>query len=163
MDDNQFVLGIHPTTRGFGWALFESATSPFDWGSVEARGEKHKNTLARLGALLERYQPAVLVMEQFEGEASRRSRRIRRLASTMTALAKARNIKVAIFTRAEIAAALSGSGGRTREEIAQFVANNVGALRDRLPAKRKIWESERPNLALFSAAACALTWFANKQ
>lgn len=163
MDDNEFVLGIHPTARGFGWVLFEGAASPFDWGSVEARGQKHNKTLARLDALLDRYQPAVLALEQFEGESSRRGRRTKRLAAAMATIAKAKSVTVAIFTRAEIAATFSGSGGRTRQQIAQFVANNIDALRDRLPAKRKIWESERPNLALFSAAACALTWFANKQ
>lgn len=161
MDDNEFVLGIHPTARGFGWVLFESAASPFDWGTVEADGRKHRKTLARLDALLERYQPSVLVLEQIDGDASRRGRRTKRLAAAMITLAKARNIQVALFTRAEIAAALSGSRGRTRAQIAEFVASNIDALRDRLPAKRKIWESESPNLALFSAAACALTWFAN--
>ena len=37
-----FVLSIYPTSRGFGFVLFESSESPFDWGVKEIR-EKHTN------------------------------------------------------------------------------------------------------------------------
>ncbi len=162
MNDDEFVLGVHPTGRGFGWALFENAASPFDWGTVETNTTKRKKTLARFEALLDRYQPAVLALEAFDGQAVRRGKRTKRVANAMADLAKAREIGVAVFTREQIAAVFTGAAGRTRQDIAEFVAHNIHALRDRLPPKRKIWESERPNLALFNAAACALAWYATK-
>jgi len=160
MNENNNVLGVHPSSRGFGWALFESAVSPFDWGTVEVRNRKEGAIMARFKHLLKRHKPAVLALEQFEGEPARRSPRIAKLAMRMAATARKRNIAVAILTRADIDLAFGGTGAKTRDEIAAFVARNVNALRDRLPKPRKVWDSEHPSRALFDAAACALTWYA---
>jgi Holliday junction resolvasome RuvABC endonuclease subunit len=140
--------------------LFESAISPFDWGTVEVRGRSHAAVLARFKHLLERQKPGLLALEQFEGEPTRRSSRIVKLARRMVAVAEEKRITVAILSRAEISAAFGGEGAKTRDEIAAFVARNVDALRDRLPMSRKVWDSENPSRALFDAAACALTWYA---
>jgi hypothetical protein len=44
--------------------------------------------------------------------------------------------------------------------VAAAVAQRITAIRPRLPKKRAVWESEKPNMALFNAAAAALTYCA---
>ena len=39
--DRERVLAIQPTTRGFGFAVFEGPQEPIDWGVKEVR--KNKN------------------------------------------------------------------------------------------------------------------------
>ena len=156
----QYVLGLHPSSRGFGWGLFEGPLSPFDWGTVDIRSNKNARALARIEELLDKYQPSVLALEAFDEEAAHRSARVRRLYRGTIQRAEKRDIAVCIHSRTQTRASFADTGARTREEIALAVAKRVEALRPRLPKPRKIWIGEHPGMALFSAAAVAITYFA---
>lgn len=156
----KLALGIHPTSRGFGWALFESPALPIFWGIVEIRTHTNQEALASIKTLLDRHQPEVLAMEQFEKKPAKRADRIRKLGSAVIALAKRDGIQTKILARASIGSAIVEDPEATRYDIAKEIARKLDVLKDRLPAKRKPWESEHPNLSLFSAAACALAWYA---
>ncbi len=152
-----YVLGIHPSARGFGWALFEGPLVPFDWGTADVREEKNARALARFEALLDRYQPRVIAMEAFEDGNAKRRGRIRKLCRSMMARAEVRGITMRLYSRAEIGTAIAAKAAATREEVAAAVAERIAVLQPRLPQPRKIWVGEHPNIALFQAAACALT------
>jgi Holliday junction resolvasome RuvABC endonuclease subunit len=162
-DPPDFVLGVHPTSRGFGWMLFEGPLSPFDWGTVEIEHDKHHGTLARIKKLSARYRPSVLILEEFEGEATRRARRIRRICHAIISAADDWEVAVAVYSRAQIQSAFATTGARTRAEIAHAVLTNVAALRYRTPPPQKPWIGEHPNTSLFSATACVLTHYALTQ
>jgi hypothetical protein len=148
------VLGVHPSYRGLGWALFASAETLLDWGTVDIRNDDAQ-LLARTGALLDKFQPAVLALEEFER--SRRAPRICVLSRAIVARAELRNVYVRRFSRAQIRAVFRPA--RSRHAIAVAVAARIKALAPQLPAKRRPWESERLNLTPFSAAACAVAYF----
>ncbi len=159
MPKRTIVLGLHPSSRGFGWALFEDTLSLLDWGTVDVRRDKNAMALNRVESLLDKHQPAVLVMEQHDGVAARRSQRIRRLYLAVMKCAEIRDIAVRRYSRAEIASTRYLKGARTREEVAVAVADCLSVLRPRLPKPRQIWVGERSGMSLFCAAACALTYF----
>jgi Holliday junction resolvasome RuvABC endonuclease subunit len=154
------VLGLHPSARGFGWALFEDAFSLLDWGTVDIRGDKNAIALRRIELLLDKHQPVVVVMERHDAIGTRRSHRIRRLYLAIAERAELRNISVESYSRATISSAQHLKGARTREEVASAVADCLNVLRPRLPKPRPIWIGERSGMSLFCAAACALTYFA---
>ena len=156
------VLAVHPTSRGFGWVLFEGPTSPFDWGTVEVEDDKHDGSLERIGDLIKRYQPDVLALEAFDDKAAQRAGRIRLIAKDIVALGEGKGIEVAVLPRAAIRSAFAASGARTREEIAEAIALHLEPLRHRLPPRRKIWVGEHPCLSIFSAAACGLAYYAGR-
>jgi len=158
-----YVLGVHPSARGFGWALFEGPLVPFDWGTVDIRNDKNARALARFEQLLDRYQPSVVALEAFESEHAQRSGRIRKLCRGMIGRTEARGIKVRKYTRSQIRKTFYAENARTREEIAAAVAGRVAVLQPRLPKPRKIWIGEHPNIALFQAAACALTYLTGER
>lgn len=158
-----YVLGVHPSARGFGWALFEGPLVPFDWGTVDIRTNKNSRALTRFDELLNKYQPRVLALEAFEPENARRSERISQLCRDMVASAEALGIKVHLYTRSEISRTFAAENAKTREEVAAAVASRIAVLRSRLPKPRKIWIGEHPNTALFAAAACALTYLLGKR
>jgi Holliday junction resolvasome RuvABC endonuclease subunit len=155
----RIVLGLHPSSRGFGWVLFEDALSPFDWGTVDIRRDKNANALRRIEALLDKHQPAVLAMERHDTANARRSQRIRRLYGAIVKCADIRGVGVRCYSRTEIAASPYLKGARTREEVAVAVAGCLDVLKPRLPKPRPIWVGERSGMALFCAAACALAYF----
>lgn len=155
---HSFVLGVHPSTRGFGWALFEGPLVPFDWGTVEVQANKNAGSIARFTRLLDKYQPNVLALEAFDTDDTRRSARVRSLCRKLVAIADARAITVRIYNREVIGKTVASNEDATRDEIAVAVAERIAVLHARLPEPRKPWQSEPPSIALFQAAACALTY-----
>jgi len=155
-----FVLGVHPSSRGFGWVLFDSPVSALDWGAPHPSRDKHGECLARLTRLLAQYRPVAVALEQFDGDASRRAPRIRTLATAMVDVVQDRGIEVAVYPRKHIVRTLKQPDTATRQDVAEQVARTIVHLRSHLPPPRKLWEGEHSKLPIFSAAACALTWYA---
>lgn len=155
------VLGLHPSSRGFGWVIFEAPFSLLDWGTVDIRDDKNATALNRIETLFDRHAPAVLAMERHD-EGARRSPRIRQLYLAVIRRAEVRAIAVRRYTRAQISRSRHLKGASTREEVAAAVAICLDVLRHRLPKPRQIWIGERPGMSLFCAAACALAYFDEK-
>ena len=156
------VIAIHPTSRGFGWVLFEAPGAIATWGVVDVsnyKEDKNRRALARIGKLLERYSTSVLILEDFEHKPARRGARIKRLCRAMLRLAAHRGIEVRVYPRAAVNACFRSVGAKTRHEIAQAVALHVDALRHMLPARRRLWDPEHPRMGLFQAAALAITYY----
>jgi Holliday junction resolvasome RuvABC endonuclease subunit len=154
------VLGFHPSSRGFGWVLFEDSRSLLDWGTVDVRvGKRNTAALARLDAILERYRPNVLAMERHDDMRGRRSLRIQRLYLAVERRAQRRYIIVHRVSRSQIESSPRINGAKTRQEVAAAVATCIAALRPHLPKPRQIWVGERSAMRLFCAAACAVTYF----
>lgn len=152
------VLSLHPTSRGFGYALFERSEMPVQWGCASAPGNSGK-AMARLIELLEWYHPSVLVLEAF-GDDSRRRTRIQDLAETMTGLARSRDMSVAVYDRSAIGSALLGNPKATRHQVAQEVARRLPVLDVRLPKPRTVADPEDGQQCLFDAVALGLTYYA---
>ena len=148
---HELVLGLHPSSRGFGWVVFDAPLSPFDWGTTDIRGGNSK-ALLRVDGILLRYAPVAVALEEFEK--SRRVARTIRLCRAIVVHAERRGITVHRYTRENISAILGPA--RTRQEVAEAVATRIGELQGRLPRPRKIWDGEHPNMALFCAAACVI-------
>ena len=154
------VLAVHPTSRGFGWVLFEGPDRPALWGIASVRKGRHGRLLRRFERLLGRYEPAVFVLEEFEAGSARRSERIQDLCREMQHRATAQGIFTPVYHRDLIRACFAGSGASTRYEIAQAIAKRIPNFDHRMPRYRKAWLAEDARQSLFDAAALALTYFA---
>jgi hypothetical protein len=155
------VLAVHPTSRGFGWVLFESPLAPVDWGLASVKAKRSARSLARFERLLNRYEPKVVVFEQFSEHPARRANRIQELCRQMIALAGKRGIYTPIYSRETIRECFERSGAITRRDIALSIGEQIEVFRRRLPRERKRWgESEDVRQSLFDSVALALTYFA---
>jgi hypothetical protein len=162
------VLGVAPGSRGFGFALFEAAHLPIDWGVKEIRGvsakrrplEKNRRCLESLERLLDDTLPAVLVLEDWRVESSQRSPRINSLLHAMTRSARRRNVVPARYSRAQMRKMFSAYDAHSKDEIAAAIAGIVPELHPKLPPRRKPWQSEHYAMAMFEAAGLVLTHYA---
>ena len=157
------VLAIDPTYRGFGFVVMEGSDRLIDWGLVEVSGSKYEGSLARADQLIDRYRPAVLVLEDFAGQGSRRVPRVQKLILGLRRLGLARGLLVARYPRAAIRKAFSGEGARTKDEIAAVIVARFPELTVKVPPKRKTWMSEDQRMAIFDAAALACTYHENRK
>jgi hypothetical protein len=153
----RYIMGVHPTAHGFGWAVFESPSKRIASGVASARGVKRKRLVNRFEQLFVKFQPAVLVLEEFEGE---RSKVIQTLCKEMSHLALLHGGDVVVYPRSKVQSVFVRLGATTRHEIATVVAKNTPELSTRLPKKRKAWSPEDDRQPLFDAAALVLTYFA---
>lgn len=153
------VLAIHPTSKGFGWVLFENLHSPVAWAVVRAGANGTPWLLDRLKHLFNRYQPAVFVLENYEERKYPRAARNRKLCRAMCAEARRRKIEIRIYTREAVCNAFSRFGATTRSEIARVVADRITDISHRLPPPPRTGYSTDPRQSLFDAAALAVTYF----
>jgi hypothetical protein len=153
------VLSIFPANRGFGYAVFEDLLSPVDWGVKHIRGEKHDGALRKVRALIDWYQPTVLVLENCAGAGSRKGKRIQELLEAIARIARRRNIVVKRFSRTGIRQCFGRFGARTKHEIARAIARHLPELEPRLPPPRKIWMSEDSRMSIFDAVSLIFTFF----
>ena len=155
------VLAVAPCVQGVGFVVFNGPWLPVDWGVKWAKSDKNTKGLAKVGELIERYQPDVLVFEDYSGEGSRRAKRIEDFLDALAELAANNKTKTRRYSRAQIREVFVSYGAMTKYEIAKAVAKEYPDFAPRLPAERKIWLPEHPNMSIFDAASLALTYFSS--
>jgi hypothetical protein len=155
-----FVLAVYPNTRGFAFVLFEGPLSPIDWGVKEMRGRrKHSRCVARIAAILDRYQPDILVLQDTSPTGTRRARRIINVNAAVATLAANRAIPVYAYSREEVFSAFGYFGVSNKHSMAEVIAKHIPAFERYVPPPRKLWMSEDARMGLFDAAALALVFF----
>jgi Holliday junction resolvasome RuvABC endonuclease subunit len=156
----ELVFAVFPSTRGFGYAVFEGPRSLVDWGVKGVRAiQKNAESLKRIRELLTFYHPDVVVLEDYDGLGSRRAKRVQTLINLITAFAAEEGMATACFSRAEVRACFSPTGSTTKRQIAESVAREFPELERRLAPVRKIWMCEDSRMNIFDAAALGMTYF----
>jgi hypothetical protein len=154
------VFAIHPTSHGFGWALFEGPDALRDWSTASARGKSSAKYMRRFKELIDTYRPATLVLETYGGEASRRSENMQTLAETMRGFAAARGMDTPLYSRTDVGTAIINQPDATRHAVACAVAKRFPFLKPKLPSERNLWDAEPEQLCLFNAVALGLAHYA---
>lgn len=161
---SDLVLSLYPNSRGFGYVLFEGPLSPFDWGVKELRGPaKNRRILRFLEALIDRYRPSVLVIEDCTDEAYQRIGRIIDLYESCDALAKRKSIQVVRIPMSDVREYFRYWNALTKYQIALRIAKIIPAFSYQIPAERKPWGSESASQGLYDAAAVGLAFFGTQR
>jgi hypothetical protein len=152
-------MAIHLNSRGFSFVIFEGELAPLDWSTVELRGnEKRERALVRINALLARFKPNVVVLQDMS-ESNTRPLRIRSLNEAIAGLAKRYTLPTFYLSRAAVRQQFAYLGTATKDAIAMASAKHIPAFERFLPRPRKPWESEDARMGIFDAAALALTFY----
>ncbi len=154
------LLAVQPTSRGFGFVLFERWLALVDWGSCTARTDRNARCVHHVATLLAHYHPDILVTEDPDAPACRRHPRIRNLLHRMHRSASDRGFATAAIGRSDLVDAFARLGDRNKDQIAATVADLVPDLAHRLPPPRRVGHSQDERLGIFDAAALALAYHA---
>jgi len=148
------VLGIDPSTRGFGYAVIE------DNGRLIARGVAHipsrrtRDLLDRVERLFSVYAPDVVALEDIFP--TRRGDRAKREIERIAGYAHLREVRRVIVSRHDVRRALGLPDRASKNELADRIASILPDLAPLLPPKRKLWQSERECMNVFDAAGLAI-------
>ncbi len=156
----ELVLSIYLTTRGFAFTLFEGPLSPVDWGTTDMRGLlKNRRCERAVQALLVRYRPDVLVLQDMSENGTRRVSRIRRLNNAIAELEENLGVPIARFSREQVRRCFAAFGATTKQAIAEAVAKHIPAFERYVPRIRKPLMSEDKRMALLEADAIVFRIF----
>jgi hypothetical protein len=146
------VLSIDPCPKGFGFAVFEGSYTLLDWGVARVWGDSDDSFLARIETMIDRYQPALILIE---GENARRRTRAKLRLSLVAQLASSRGIALRRVSGWAVRETLR-SGRTTKYDIAIALIDVLPELELHLPCERKPWTSEDERMHIFDAVA--LVW-----
>src|SRR5581483_4304194 len=73
------VLGIDPSSRNVAFVVLEGPGSLVDWGSRTTQRADSARAQAVIEALIERFQPQVVAIEDYRSRGARRCPRVRKL------------------------------------------------------------------------------------
>lgn len=154
---NTRILAIAPSACGIGFAVLEGGTKLVDWGTKAANGDKNAKSLADTADLLNHFLPQAVVLEDASAKGSRRHPRIRKLSLLIATLAAKHKVRIRFLSREKVKKTFLPDGLGTKHDIAEIIAKRFPEeLADRLPPKRKLWNSEDCRMDIFDAVALAL-------
>jgi len=152
----QRVLAIDPYLRGFGWALLEGPDLLVDWGICQTRTKKPERALGRVAAILHRYAPHLIVVEDIRHPRCRRRDRAGVLISEICDMAGAANVAVRTVAMEDVREHYRAVGAKSKNAVARLVVERFPELQPILPPYRKNWMREDERMAVFDAIAMAL-------
>jgi RNase H-fold protein (predicted Holliday junction resolvase) len=150
------LLALDPSAKGFGFVVLEGEEL-LDWGVRGPAGNKNKERLRKVARLIDRYQPDVVVFEQYDRKTRRRTSRTKKFIRQVRMLAKRKRIQSRAIPQSEASKTLALSGAN-KYEIAVEIANRFPELSSRLPRRRKPWMSEDESSSIFDAAKLSLVF-----
>lgn len=151
------VLAIAPVSRGIGFAIFEGPKIPIDWGVKGARIQKEETCQRHVESLISFYQPDILVLERFDDDTNRA--RVAALNDKLSVLGSYTAVEVVRLHRDNIQAVFSEFGAKTKFGIAKTIAGWLPEMGLQMPRYRKPWMNEDHSMAMFEAAALALSYY----
>ncbi len=150
------VLAIDPSSRGLGFMVLEGPSALIDWGFYNARKDRNTRCIAYAISMFTKYQPDVLVLEDFAAMGNRRPLHVRALTDGFAAAAKDYGIDCHRLTRGTIRAKFPSC--RTKYDIARELADRFSEIKPLCPPTRKFWLPEKPCINIFDALSFAVTY-----
>ncbi len=156
---DRITLAIYPNDRGFGYAVCRNADTICLWGTKRSIGDKNKACVRKFVQLLNQHQPTDVILEDIPKEQEHRRPRVADLIVSLAQISIAQECNIHFYSRAQIRDAFRTYNAFTKQEIAKAIGAIVPEMKELVPPKRKLWETEPMPMAYFAAASLAFTHF----
>ncbi len=157
--NEQIILTLYPNSIGFGYAVMTNALTVISSQVVQVRPISNTHALKRIKELIDYYEPKIVVIEDYNGIGSRKSKRIQKMIDAIAQYGVKKNLKTLKYSRANIRYVFSNFNAHTKYEIACVIAENIKNMEYKLMKPRKISESEKYMAGAFDAVSLGITHF----
>lgn len=151
------VLAVYADGFGLSHAVLANPKTLTAWGLKRAAKDKNMSCLREFVKLLSLVKPDVVVLEDIPHSQNRQRSRVYKLITAMTETAIEQNFPIHFYSRKQIKEAFADKGVETKHQIATKIGDMFPKLQPDVPAKRKPWEPEKPEISYFTAVSLALT------
>jgi hypothetical protein len=165
MDQNLLdrrILAIALRSRRFAFAVFEGPDRLLDWGMVFYplnSGAQRAAASKRIASLFTQFVPSEVVVGKARLLNTRKDSGVRPILRSLRREASSRLIPVCFMKKPELEEVFCRFHIKSKHEISSMLAQVFPELIWELPPKRKIWESERPRMAMFDAIALGFAYW----
>jgi hypothetical protein len=154
------VLGIDPFARGVGYAVIEGPNSLVDWGVKSTMRADNQKSMRIVKALIARFKPEVLAIEDCQSTGSRRCARVQKLLDGIAAGGEGQ-VRVCPVSHTQLSLIGPHAQTNTKYSRACYLAERFPDLRAFVPPFRKAWMTESDHMAIFDALSFAVASFRN--
>jgi len=153
------VLAIDPTPTGFAYALLRAPNRIVDWGVTNIRTNKIARSLKIFEKLIVMYEPTIIVIDKpsYKDDELSCGKKLEYAFAKRSAIAK---IPFKRINRKDIYDQFQEFDAHCKEEIVDKVAEWFPEISYLRPKRREFWQTEKPTINIFDAAAAALTYYA---
>jgi hypothetical protein len=151
------VLSLDPATFGFGYVVLEyEPTRLVAWGTRTCRRD-NRTAVEAVNGLLAEYQPTAIVIPSWRDvEHPLRGPAIDAFIEAIGEALTSATVEVLMCTPEDVRAHFASSGAKTKQEIAEHLADEFPELHSILPLPRQNFHPERAAMSVFDALAAAL-------
>ena len=155
------VLAVDPFSRGVGFAVLEGPECLIDWGLKATVKADNARAVRVIEALIKRFQPDLLALEDWAADDARRCRRVERLLNRIAA-SERKHIRVRPVGRRHLRSIGPLPQASTKHGRACLLAERFPELAPFLPPFRKPYMPEDARMAIFDAVSFAVACFPRK-
>lgn len=151
---NQRVLSLVIWPKRFGYVVFEGPQMLLEYGLKKFPGGAYQVRIPfgpKMARLISDWRPDVIVLKTPKG------RRLVQKIKALQELATLHEIPIRLVSNQEIKQAFATE--QNKYERAHTIAKTFSELVRRLPPRRKCYQSERQQMAMFDAAVVGITYF----
>lgn len=155
----KLILCLFPNPKGFGFAVMENAYTVKDCQAVQVYPMSNQKILKRVREFFETFKPELVVLENYKGKQSRKSKRVQKLIDRITDEARKRSITVSRYSRAQIRQTFRQFNAYNKHEISEAIADSIPDLKYYLRPKRLFYKPEPHTMGLFDAVSLGVTHY----
>ncbi len=155
----QLILCLYPNAIGFGFAVMTNALNVLSSRVINIRPVSNTQSLKEMKRIIDYYEPKLVVVEDYLGIGSRKSKRTRKVIDSIYRHATKKQLKIYKYSRSDIRYVFSNFNAHTKHEIACVIAENIKNMKHKLVKPRKTNESEKYMVGAFDAVSLGITHF----
>jgi len=153
----EHTLAVFPFGKGFGYAYFENLLEPKHYGIITIKPAENYRCMRRIDALVESYQPNIIILPTPDGKHNRKRKRVQELLKEITDYAKMRDISIRTYSREQIRLVFEQFEARSKLEIAEKICLWMEQLEKYQPMHRKRYMPEDYYQPMFDAISLFIT------
>jgi hypothetical protein len=151
------MLALFPNVKGFGYAYFLDEHEPKYYGMSVIKPAEKAKCLKRIIAMIETYQPSILLLPTPDGKYNRKRKRIQEILEEIREYAGKQDIPVKTYSREQIRLVFEQFDANSKLEIAEKICIWIPELEKYKPAHRKSYMPEDYYQGMFDAISLIVT------
>tara|TARA_B100001146_G_scaffold224002_1_gene240219 strand:+ start:5213 stop:5713 length:501 start_codon:yes stop_codon:yes gene_type:complete len=153
------IVSIYPYTRGFAYAVMDSALEVIESRLFDIKEYDHQKTMELSQNVILKHQPSIVILENTNCNYCRKGPRAKQLIRSIAAWVKRNEIDLQFISRVDIRDVFERWNAKNKYEIAEVLKRNIQDLQSFVMEKPK-YPGREPNIeAIFSAVSMGVTHF----
>jgi len=153
------TVAFYPYTRGFGYAVMNSALDLVEYNLYDMKRFDTSRILSLMREIISTHKPVTVVLENTNSSYCRKGANAKQVIRSIALWTKKKNIPVIFYSRDDIREVFCRWHAKSKYEIAEVLKRNIESLQTVIFEKPKYPGREPNKEAIFSAVSLAVSHY----